>query len=189
MKCEKTITKTKYTNSHTDTDTNADGKTQWATKPNQNNKTSDKYCSIIIEKCLLANKNNNNSQTTMREKTADAERTNNQMPSHIFKQWQRKRKGERGRATRKGVENVKEFNLKCKQCSSHTRILTHTNGKCSKMAMEHEQRNEQRRKHRGGRAVGWGRGYTRRKTMRSNSSVPCVHFIIIKLDYTNIEKG
>jgi len=44
------------------------------------------------------------------------------MPSHILAKG---RKRERARVTRKGVEILKEFNLKCKQCSSHTH--THVN--------------------------------------------------------------
>jgi len=82
------------------------------------------------------------------------------MPSHILAKG-RKSEGKRARVTRKGVEILKEFNLKCKQCSSHTQTHTREYGKCNKMAMKHGQRNEQRMKQRSGSGV--GRGYTRRK--------------------------
>lgn len=48
--------KKKLLSTHAYRRTNADRKTQKGTKPNQNNKTSDKCCSIIIEKCMLANR-------------------------------------------------------------------------------------------------------------------------------------
>lgn len=95
------------------------------TKPNQNNKMYDKCCSIIIE----SNNNNNSSRSSdsrgsgsRRKTTKHRDRKNSRCTTH-------KNANTRTHThihTRGRNWILKEFNLKCKQCSSHTHAHSHT---------------------------------------------------------------